>query len=155
MGGKGSGRQPKLDIAELRASSGHKTKAELAGDTIQVLRASAPHAAKYLRDVILKRVKQPSWPRIDVCKFVIEHEIGKPRQKTELTGAGGTPLTWQAIIVLAEQADQDNETPIFPPQIAEKTAENEISDDENKALVPADFSPQPPMSPEKDNPSEP
>lgn len=91
--------------------SGDRTQLEKVKDTIAILRGAAPDAASYLRDIITGKVKRPSWIKFKVCEFIIEHEIGKPPQRHELSGAGGTPLTWQAVILLAEQAGEGGELP--------------------------------------------
>lgn len=126
MGGKGSGRTS--IIKELQENASNKSKAELMQDSMSVLRASAPYAAKYLRDVVRKSVSKPSWARIHVCEFILEHILGKPPQRHEITGAGGTPLTWQAIVLLAEQAPQV-EIPPQPPQIVEAKDPEEPADE--------------------------
>lgn len=99
MGGKGSG---------------DRTQLEKVRDTIAIIRGAAPDAASYLRDIITGKVKRPSWIKFKVAEFIIEHEIGKPPQRHELTGAGGAPLTWPAIILLAEQAEVGGEKPKLP-----------------------------------------
>jgi len=71
------------------------------------LAAAAIPAARYLRGVIDGTIKKPSWSKIDVCKYILDHELGKPRIKAEISGAGGVPLTWQALILLAEQAERE------------------------------------------------
>lgn len=81
-------------------------------DTLSIVRYAAPHAAKYLFDVITRVVKKPSWQRIDCCKFIIESAIGKPAQRHELTGAGGAPLSLEALWLLAEKW-KEGEAPIL------------------------------------------
>jgi hypothetical protein len=94
MGGKGSGRLKKtVELANCQ----------------QIMAAAALPAARYLRDVIVGTVKRPSWSRIECAKFLIDHFLGKPKQRTELTGAGGTPLTWEAVLLLAEKWEQEGE----------------------------------------------
>lgn len=87
MGGKGSGRRTKLE--EIK-------------DSMEVLRGAAGPAAQYLRDVVNRKVKKPSWARIRVCEFILEHILGKPPQRHEITGAGGQPLTLLQLAILAE-----------------------------------------------------
>jgi hypothetical protein len=94
MGGPGSGRPIKLNIEGIESR-----------DTRTIIKAAAPHAAKYFLDIVLQRVKKPSWARIRVCEFIIEQEVGKARQRTELTGADGAPLNWQQLNILAEKAE--------------------------------------------------
>ena len=100
--------------------SGDRTKLEKVKDTIAIIRGAAPDAAAYLRDIITGKVKRPSWARIRCCEFIIEHEIGKPRQKTELTGAGGIPLDWRALVLLAEKREGGRDEPDSPPLLAEQ-----------------------------------
>lgn len=123
MGGKGSG---------------DRTHLEKVRDTIAIIRGTAPDAAAYLRDIITGKVKRPSWIKFKVCEFIIDHEIGKPPQRHELTGAGGIPLTWQAVILLAAREDQGGGEPLLPPaepiQIP-KEASQEAKDEQDANLT--------------------
>ena len=101
MGGKGSGRRTKLE----------KLK-----DTRTILSGAAPHAAAYLRDVIRRKVKRPSNARIEVARYIIDHEIGKPPQRHEIAGVGGTPLT---LLELCLAAQRVGIMPADTPQIPE------------------------------------
>ena len=47
------------------------------------LSAAANDASQYLRKVSAGNVDRPSASRIDVCKFIINHTLGTPRQKVE------------------------------------------------------------------------
>lgn len=99
MGGPGSGRRTRL--AEMKEA---KT----------IIQDTAPVAARYLQSIIEGTEKRPSWPRIECCKYVVDQALGRAKVRTELTGAGGTPLTWQAVILLAEEADQEGGPPKIP-----------------------------------------
>lgn len=91
MGGKGSGRKTK--VVELQA-------------TKQILSGLTYHCAVYLRDCMTKKKFRPSWAKLKVCEYVLDRELGKAKIMAEVTGEGGAPLTWQALVLLAGQADQ-------------------------------------------------
>jgi hypothetical protein len=63
--------------------------------------------------VIRGEIKRPSWSRIEVCKFIIDHELGRPRVKLEPVGSDGTPLTWAALVLMAEQAEEEGEKEVI------------------------------------------
>lgn len=98
----------------VKGKSGRKKKVVELANCGLILTAAAPYAAKYLRDVIKGVIKRPSWARVEVAKFIIDHEIGKARQKTEITGAGGVPLTWKAVVELAIRKDDELEEGELP-----------------------------------------
>jgi len=100
MGGKGSGRKTKL--TELKEAGG-------------ILAEAAPVAAQYLVDVAKGLVHRPSWSKIEVCKYVVDQVLGKARVRAEITGAGGVPLTMQALVMLAQSPAEGEEG---DPQIA-------------------------------------
>jgi len=127
MGGKGSGRQTKVE--EL-ANAG------------KILSGAAIASARYLSDVINRKIT-PSWARVDVAKYILDHELGKPRQKVQLAGEGGQPLTWQAIVLLAAQGEElpgmpGIERPLIPEvsKTAEELRETVIVARENAVEVP-------------------
>ena len=113
--------------------SGDRTQLEKVKDTIQILRGAAPDCAAYLRDIINGKVKRPSWIKFKICEFIIEHEIGKPPQRHELAGAGGVPLTWQAVLVLAGQAESQGEMPKIVGAVRLIPQEATKPEDANKA----------------------
>jgi hypothetical protein len=95
-----------------------RTKLEELMDTRTIMRGAAPHAAAYLRDIVKRKVKRPSQPRIDCAKFIIDHEIGKPPQRHEIAGVGGTPLTLVELVLAAQAAG------ILPPAAPQLPGEN-------------------------------
>jgi len=121
-------------MAGTKGHSGRKRKVVELATCGQILAAAAIPTARYLRGVIDGTIKRPSWSRIEVAKFIIDHELGKARIKAEITGAGGVPTTWQELVLLAiavrereelaEQAEIEGE----PPKIiglSEKPPEGE------------------------------
>ena len=101
----------------VKGKSGRKKKTVELANTAQILSGAAPHAARYLRDIATGKVTKPSWSKIDVAKYILDHELGKPRIKAELTGASGVPLDWRGILILAgiaEQAENEGEVPKIP-----------------------------------------
>jgi hypothetical protein len=115
MGGPGSGRPKAIDT--IRNSA-------------QIMHETAPHAARYIRDAILGKIRQPSWAKINLCEYVLDHELGKARVKTEITGVGGTPLNWQMVVLLAKEA--------------EDTGIITSAEQQTGALLPMIVDPQPP-----------
>ena len=77
----------------VAGKSGRKAKTVLTRQTNQIIEDTAPHAAQYLMKVVKGEVKRPSLARIEVCKFVINHAIGSPRQKIEHSGEIQTSLS--------------------------------------------------------------
>ncbi len=75
-----------------------------AGD---ILKEAAPYCAHYLYNCIITKKLKPSWPKIDVAKYIIDQVEGKARIRAELTGAGGAPLSWQALVILAAKAEAE------------------------------------------------
>ncbi len=80
MGGKGSGRKP---------------KSELRKETAQCIAESSPYAAKYLKEVA-NGTSPANSARIDACKYIINQDIGAPRQRTEITGENG-PVVFKVV----------------------------------------------------------
>ena len=56
------------------------------------LAESSPHAAAYLRKVGMGEVRKPNPARIDVCKYIINQDLGAPRQKLVHAGEEGDPI---------------------------------------------------------------
>lgn len=61
------------------------------------LAESSPHAAAYLKKVAMGEIKKPSAARIDVCKYIINQDLGAPRQKLAHVGEDGGPITVQVV----------------------------------------------------------
>ena len=75
-------------MAGVKGRSGRKPKTVQRATTQRIITDTSPHAAQYLRQVIEGKVK-PSALRIEVCKFIITHDLGRPRQKVNVGGAVG------------------------------------------------------------------
>ena len=70
----------------------------------QVIKETAPAAAVYLKE-IANGERMPDKDRIDVCKYLINQAIGMPKQRQEVTGEEGGPLS---LIVKYEKGNDDN-----------------------------------------------
>lgn len=100
-------------MAGKKGRSGRKKKSINAKNAKMTLAETSPHAAAYLKIVakgelgtftriITKKngdiIEEPDQPipadpvRVDVCKYVINQDLGMPKQKVEATGKNGTPL---------------------------------------------------------------
>jgi len=91
----------------IQAKRGRKPKTFQRATTIRQLIDASPVAARYLR-AVLDKTEQPNWAIIDVCKYVINQDLGTPRQRMEHTGADGTPLLpYTELILLAERVEQE------------------------------------------------
>ena len=84
--------------------------------TTYQLSAASSDASGYLRRVSAGNVDRPSAARIDVCKFIINHTIGTPRQKIEHIDAENTKTLEQfttnelrELLTLADSRAVDNE----------------------------------------------
>lgn len=51
----------------------------------QILMQAAPGASKYLRAVALVDKEKRNSLRVDVCKFIVNHALGLPRAKVEVS----------------------------------------------------------------------
>ncbi len=69
-----------------------KAKSEHRAQTEQILAESSPTAARWLALVSNGTYKKPSTARIDVCKYIINQDLGMPKQKTILAGDKESPL---------------------------------------------------------------
>jgi len=92
-----------------------------------IMKEAAPFCAHYLYNCIVTQKFKPSWARIDVAKYIIDQVEGKARIRAELTGAGGAPLSWQALVVLAEKAEELERLGqrLGPPLSAKETGKSE------------------------------
>lgn len=87
--------------------AGRKPKTFQRETTMKMLTDTSPRAARYLREVV-DRVATPNWAIIDVCKYVINQDLGSPRQRHEHTGADGSPLIpYTELILLAERVEKE------------------------------------------------
>ena len=77
MGNKNSGRKPK---------STNRANAEM------TLAETSPHAAAYLQKVVTGEIRKPSAARIDVCKYILNQDLGVPRQKVIHAGKADQPF---------------------------------------------------------------
>ena len=50
------------------------------------------HAAAYLQKVVMGEIRKPSAARIDVCKYIINQDLGVPRQKLVHAGKADDPI---------------------------------------------------------------
>ena len=76
-------------MAGVKGKSGRKAKTVLTRQVNQIISDTAPHAVQYLEKVVKGEVKRPSLVRIEVCKFIVNHTIGTPRQKIQVSGIPG------------------------------------------------------------------
>ena len=92
-------------MSGVKGRSGRKPKSIITRDTARILKEATPTAAAYLKDVSrgiappLKRTTtrkngdvtvEEMWGgdsiRVDVCKYIINQDLGMPRQKQEVIG---------------------------------------------------------------------
>ena len=115
------GRRTNLEVVEDALGTGAtippgalpipmSVKALVSGkDAMTILREAAPYCAHYLYNCIIGRKFKPAWARIDVAKYVLDQVCGKARVRLEVSGADGTPLNWQSVMLLFAQADKAEE----------------------------------------------
>ncbi|HEY33147.1 MAG TPA: hypothetical protein G4O10_08595 [Dehalococcoidia bacterium] len=96
-----------------KGRSGRKKHDKVMAGVQQTIDTTATQAASYLLDVFRGQIKNPDWKRIEIAKFVIEHHLGKPKQKITLPtdSQGRTIIPYSKIIMLAEQANKTPDTP--------------------------------------------
>ena len=94
----------------------------------------ARDGVKYLQDVASGKVRKPSYPKIDVAKFAIEHFIGKPKQPVTLPtdSEGRTIVPYSQIILLANKPDQEA---LPPAEVVEGTIVKDEPDNGNNDRV--------------------
>ena len=106
---------------------GRRSKGAIEAGVQQILDGAAPYAAALLRDHIRKvrgvKALKPSIQR--ACEYVIDHAIGKSRQKIEHTGGA---MTYKQLMdsagevekkgrdILADVEDIANKHPVLPPE---------------------------------------
>jgi len=94
-------------MAGVKGRSGRKKKSISRRTTMQTLTDTSPRAARYLKQVIDNEAT-PNWAIIDVCKYVINQDLGSPRQRHEHTGADGAPLLpYTELILMAERVEKE------------------------------------------------
>ena len=75
-------------------NSGRRPRTTNRAQTEQILAEGAPGAARYLVQVV--DGKQQADPKTaDACKFIIEHTVGKPGQKVEVTAKIGPAISME------------------------------------------------------------
>jgi len=113
-------------------NSGRKPKTQLRAATEQIITETSPMAMAYLRDVangaipdkkevlftksgaIIERYVSAVDPiRVDVCKYIINQDIGAPRQRTELTG--NVNLSWTELMRLSVTSADIEQLPADKP----------------------------------------
>ena len=75
----------------VKGRSGRKSLSTNRQNTQMILAETSPKAAGYLREVS-SGITKGDPIRVDVCKYIINQDLGMPKAKTELTGKDGTPL---------------------------------------------------------------
>jgi hypothetical protein len=100
------------------ATPGRKSNAAYAAEAKRRLHEAAIIAATYLRDIAGNYEKKPSALRVDVCKYIIDQVIGKPRQSTEIKRTADDfnygDLLASAVKVLKTDGDAE---PVAVPEI--------------------------------------
>ena len=106
-------------------NSGRKPKTHLRAQTIRILAETAPKASAYLRDVVEGKIppfvktytrkdgtiveaEEPGENpiKVDVCKYVINQDLGTPTQKDVGKGEGQVTNTQINIIVSSDKAKE-------------------------------------------------
>ena len=86
------------------ANSGRKTKKWNKAHVKYAMVESAQQAAGYIKAVLSGKIV-PDWKLLDAAKFCINHELGLPRQRAEVSGPDGRPLlTYPELVILAAKA---------------------------------------------------
>ncbi|KKK79347.1 hypothetical protein LCGC14_2834450, partial [marine sediment metagenome] len=93
--------------SDLTSKPGRKSKSSVEAGVQQVLDGAAPYAATLLRDHIRKvrgvKSLKPSVQR--ACEYVIDHSIGKARQKIEHSGG---VMTYGQLVESAEGIEKNS-----------------------------------------------
>ncbi len=91
----------------VAGKSGRKKRDVQTYTVNELLSATAVKAAQYLKDVMFRKATA-NWKLLRVAEFSIDHEIGKAKIKTEITGADGKALTLAQLILMVsgEEAAQ-------------------------------------------------
>jgi len=83
----------------VKGKSGRKPLSQHRQNTIQLITETSPKAAAYLRGVITGD-EEPNTARIDACKYIINQDLGMPKQRQELSGpdGGAINLSWAELV---------------------------------------------------------
>ena len=79
-------------MAGKKGRSGRKPKSLLRQQTELKIAETSPYAAQYLASVARGEIAKSDPVRVDVCKYIINQDLGMPKQKTELTGEDGARI---------------------------------------------------------------
>lgn len=134
----------------------HAIKEKLRGrDAMDILKEAAPYCATYIINCVIGKKFKPSWARIDVAKYVIDQVHGRAKIKAEFTGAGGAPLDWKGVIILAgiyEEMLNTGQIPAVDGGNGSKKPLFDVSEVSTRALMIPPTPPKDADQPPEDNP---
>ncbi len=102
--------------------------------TQNVLNEAGPDAARYLRDVMRsKKAKiEVSRDRIQSARFIVDHAVGTPTQKKEVTGKDGGPIQIKTVIIVRPELPAGTQVEEIPGQEPALLTYPDTLEDNNK-----------------------
>ena len=87
-------------------NSGRKKKSWKRAAVAASMAINAKEAAGYIKACLSGKIKESDidWKMINLCEFCINHELGLPRARTELTGKDGQAISYNELVAIATQS---------------------------------------------------
>ena len=118
-------------MAGVKGKSGRKPKSWRKAAVKYAMSRSAGEFAGYILAIATGKIaiKDIDWRMVDLAKFTINHELGLPTAKAEITGKDGQPLIpYDQLIILAAKAAEAlpdaTEKGFFPVETPVKLLQN-------------------------------
>ena len=89
-------------MSGVAGRSGRKPKSMQRATTSRIITDASPTAALYLKMVSLGKVKRPSPIRVEVCRYIVDQDIGRATQRIEHKAPPSAPLSYDDIVKSAE-----------------------------------------------------
>jgi hypothetical protein len=71
--------------------------------TQQLIAETSPEAMKYLKRVALGDVKRPGQLRVEVCRYIVDQDVGRATQRIEHKAPPSAPLSWGELMKSAQE----------------------------------------------------
>ena len=97
---------------------GRKPRSVVVAGIKQTMDEVARSGARYIREVVDGKIKKPSYIKVDIAKFAIEHYLGKPSQKLVLPtdSQGRTIIPYSQLIILATESGKEEPEQLPAPE---------------------------------------
>jgi hypothetical protein len=89
-------------MSGTKGHSGRKPMTLLRAITQQLIAETSPEAMKYLKRVALGDVKRPGQLRVEVCRYIVDQDVGRATQRIEHKAPPSAPLSWGELMKSAQ-----------------------------------------------------